>query len=123
MKTLFEDWARVVRKLGKIPTVSEYDRFGKHCAKRFQLRFGRWPQVPTALQVFAEKERLAEEWKDVMEVVSAYQERTLGVALTSETQEAWSSRTGVLEDRPIYGPPLVPPALASWQTQQSTIRT
>lgn len=118
MDQLFRDWGGVVRRLGKIPTVSEYDRFGKHCAKPFQTRFGGWPQVPTALQVFAEKSGLAEDWPDVMEVIRAHQERTMGMALTSETRQAWSSRTGVLEDRPIYGAPLVPPPLAHAPTNE-----
>lgn len=118
MDQLFRDWGGVVRRLGKIPTVSEYDRFGKHCAKPFQTRFGGWPQVPTALQVFAEKNGLAEDWQDVMEVIRAHQERTMGMALTSETRQAWSSRPCVLEDRPIYGAPLVPPPLAHAPTNE-----
>lgn len=118
MEQLFRDWARVARMLGKIPTVAEYDQFGRHCAKPFQMRFGGWPQVPTALQVFAEKAGLAEEFQDVMKLIREHQERTMGMALTSETRQAWSSRTRVLEGRPIYGCPLVPPPLAHAPTNE-----
>jgi hypothetical protein len=66
---LFRDWAEVVRKLKKLPTVFEYEENGSYTEKPLTTRFGIWSQVPGALKLYAEKHGLAGEWRDVMELI------------------------------------------------------
>jgi hypothetical protein len=80
---LFEDWGGVVRKLKKLPTVFEYEQNSRYTEKPLTSRFGTWAQVPGALKMYATQQGLAEEWRDVMDVI--------------EEQEKWSALGGRTE--------------------------
>jgi hypothetical protein len=80
MDRLFEDWAGVVRKLKKLPSVFEYEQNSRYTEKPLTSRFGTWAQVPAALKMYAAQQGLAEEWRDVMELV--------------EEEEKWASARG-----------------------------
>ncbi len=78
MGRLFRDWAEVVRKLKKLPTVFEYEENGSYTEKPLTTRFGGWSQVPGALKLYAEKHGLAGEWRDVMELIEEQGRRAPG---------------------------------------------
>ena len=54
---LLLDWARVARKLGKIPTVAEYEIRGGFSDMPYTRRYGNWTSVPDAFLRFARKEK------------------------------------------------------------------
>ncbi len=70
MEELFLDWARVVRTLNKLPSLAEYELMSKYSQGPLTRRYRSWMRVPHGMKQFAEKQGLAEEWKDVMEIVS-----------------------------------------------------
>src|SRR5262245_64851752 len=63
------DWAAVTRKLGKIPTVTEYESRGRFSDMPFHTRYGNWTRVPEAFRRFAKRSRIEREWKDVVEMI------------------------------------------------------
>lgn len=63
LEQLFVDWAGVVRKVGKAPSMSEYEAMSKYSCKPLVRCFGSWRQVAYGLTQFAEGRGLAEEWK------------------------------------------------------------
>ena len=65
------DWARVARKLGKIPTVTEYESRGGFSDMPFHTRYGNWTSVPDAFLRFARKEKIQGKWKDVLGMIGA----------------------------------------------------
>jgi hypothetical protein len=75
MARLFEDWAGVVRKLKKLPSLFEYEQNSRYTEKPLTSRFGTWAQVPGALKIYAAQQGLAEEWRDVMELVEEQEKR------------------------------------------------
>jgi Homing endonuclease associated repeat len=96
---LFEDWAAIVRKLKKLPTIFEYEKESVYSSKPLIGRCKGWRPVPAAMLAYAEREGLVDEWSDVLEMVKANQ---------AATWEAGSQCTGkLLRDRPTYGPPMV----------------
>jgi hypothetical protein len=68
MEELFLDWARVVRNMNKLPSLAEYELMSKYSQGPLTRRYRSWMRVPHGLKQFAEKQGLAEEWKDVMEI-------------------------------------------------------
>src|ERR1700742_2967424 len=50
---LFLDWAALVRKLGRVPTVTEYDLQGSHSVRPMKRRYQTWANVPLGMQEFA----------------------------------------------------------------------
>jgi hypothetical protein len=116
MDALFQDWAEVVRKVGRTPTVAEYELHGRFSVQPLFTRFGTWRKTPGGMLAYAQKQGLAKKWGDVMKIVSA-----------SQGKEPGSSRKGVplklkrrpvrpfpkiMRDRPTYGLPLMPGPLA-----------
>jgi Homing endonuclease associated repeat len=69
MENLFHDWARVARSLKKLPTMKEYEALSQYSVRPLKTRFVSWNFVPGGLKRFAEGSGLAEEWKDVLELV------------------------------------------------------
>src|SRR6476661_5930161 len=60
---LFEDWAGVVRKTGKLPTIFEYERESAYSSKPLVSRFIGWRQGLQAMVAYAERhERLLGQW-------------------------------------------------------------
>jgi len=84
LKSLFLDWARVVRKTGKVPTIAEYELEGKFSIRPLVRRFRTWRQVPAGLQEYARQEGLEGEWKDVLKIIADHLEGGAGQARTFE---------------------------------------
>lgn len=106
MRTLFLEWAGLVRKLGRLPTLRDYDANSQFSVTPLMSRFGGWKRVPVALYYFARKEGLDVEWKDVLDMIAAEirldQEPKMLEGLTTLSPR----EPGIFTDRPVYGPPM-----------------
>ena len=105
---LLLDWAGVVRKLKKVPSVEEYKRAGRFTNKPFHTKYGSWTQVAAAFRSFARKRKLERQWGDVLKMIAH-------AAKSREAETAGPKRfrkAGILLDRPVYGRPLPWPELA-----------
>ena len=95
MEALFQDWAMVVRALGKLPSVTEYEQTSQYSQNPLVKRFGTWGQVPHGLKQYIEEQGTQEEWKDILEKIAeldmAAQEkeesRWNGIAQTGSTRK------------------------------------
>lgn len=118
---LLLDWARVTRRLKKIPSVMEYEiRGGGFSEMPFHRRYGSWTKVPDAFMHFARKEKIQGKWKDVLKLIGA------GLKVSRENRggtERWPSgelelrkpvtrRGRVLHGLPMYGAPMHLPEMA-----------
>ncbi len=113
LETLFADWARVTRHAGKIPSLAEYEKLSQHSVGPLLTRFGGWTEVPRGLLQFAQEKRLGDEWQDVLELIKAHEDR-LGGITTGSRSPACRRNT----QKPVYGPPLTPAALAHAPTNE-----
>ena len=100
--TVLLDWARVTRKLGKIPTVTEYESRGRFSDMPFHTRYGNWTSVPDAFQRFAMKQKIQGQWKDVLKMIGAQTEKDCKVKVRAS--HGRSRKQDVFRDRPFYGP-------------------
>ena len=71
MKALFADWAGIVRRLKKCPTLADYELHSKYSPRPLVRRFGFWVNAPAGMLEYAKKEGLEREWEDVLEIVAA----------------------------------------------------
>jgi hypothetical protein len=69
---LLEDWAAVTRRLGKAPTVLQYDKAGKYSHRAFRVRWKSWQDVPAAMMEWASAKWPDRKWDDVMEIARKY---------------------------------------------------
>lgn len=109
LKSLFLDWARVVRATGKIPTIAEYELEGKFSIRPLVRRFRTWSEAPAGLQEYARQEGLEGEWKDVMEIITNHLEEEARPARTFDSPTIMPSRPRILKDEIIYGEPMHSP--------------
>ena len=66
---VFMNWAEVVRGLKRLPTIFEYEKCGKYGVRPLARCFGPWREAPQAMKLYAEEHGLAEQWRDVLELV------------------------------------------------------
>ena len=147
MEALFRDWAAIVRKTGKIPSLSEYVLFSRYSYTPAITRFRKWIWVPQGMRTFAERQGLAGEFADVLAKVHDYCEqsgqgrnrRTVGMALEKPAEWIPAQTAGLvfaplahpsratfgqaplpplMPDRPSYGAPMVPCPLALAPTNE-----
>ena len=130
LEPLFVDWAGVVRKVGKAPSMSEYEAMSKYSCKPLVRCFGSWRQVAYGLTQFAEGRGLAEEWKAELELAAVKSgdqdaqwmlpreaptaRSNMRAASRPEMLAAWRERalTARPTAGPTYGPPMWPGPLA-----------
>ncbi|HET9284912.1 MAG TPA: hypothetical protein VFR24_23420 [Candidatus Angelobacter sp.] len=108
MDPLFRDWARVVRELQKIPSITDYEQLSQYSMTPLKTRFRRWDQIPEGLHEYAHERGWAEEFKDVLEIIEAH-EKARGVrAGLSSAGASPATLPRVRADRPVCGPLLKP---------------
>jgi len=118
--TVLLDWAAVARKLGKIPTETEYESRGLFSDMPFRARYGNWTNVPNAFQRFARQKKIQGKWKDVLKLIGAGRKVSQGTRDGTERQPSSNlglrkpvTRRGrVLDGLPIYGAPMHLPEMA-----------
>jgi hypothetical protein len=142
---LLLEWAKLARQLGKLPTMKEQTNQGKHSSITYLTRFRMWSRVGFCFRRFAQQNNLAEEWQDVLDMVTksdrtllldemsapqlARQIGTNGIMALSGmelNQPAVGEATNRYEfrlrtDRPIYGAPLPLPRLAHAPTNEAGV--
>lgn len=110
---LLQEWGELARKLGRIPTRTEYRRQGRHSANVFDTHFGRWSAVPRKFRDFA-RERL--DWTDVLALLAAedYKRTQADASLEVVTNSSGGGSPDIsahqqyskLADRATYGDPI-----------------
>src|SRR5947209_6698163 len=103
MRELFLDWAKIVRKLKRVPSVFEYRRESAFSPKPLVTRSKGWRMVPATMMEYMKKEGLVRKWPDVAE------------AIRTDRPATWKRRAPAkpkagpkrLKDRPTFGPPLI----------------
>jgi hypothetical protein len=125
LHVLFRDWAGVVRKLGKIPSVVEYGLHGQYTYTPMRTRYRSWHDVPAAMLAYARNEGIEEEWRDVATIIMAHLERKARESVIDNVTEGVidgvTPRHRVVTGQPIYGRPMVPCPLTYAPTCESAV--
>ena len=121
LESLFKDWAELVRRLGKTPTMGEYDKFSKYSPRPLIRLFKSWYQVPKKLLMLAEANGWDAEWKDVADIAKPNPQAAGTYAGTLTQMDCTSNQTGIFPDRPTYGPPVVRLSLAHGPTNEAGV--
>jgi hypothetical protein len=58
MAELFRDWAVIVRKMKKLPTMTEYEHQSKYSVRPLTGRFKKWAQMPRGMHEYARQQKL-----------------------------------------------------------------
>lgn len=107
LRELFNDWAAVTRKAGRVPTVGDYELHSRYSLKPLMRQFGAWPRVAAGMVKYACENGLEEDGKDVLEVVATHLEGRKRRAGSSKWDSPRILRPGLMPGQPIYGPPTV----------------
>lgn len=106
-RNLFLDWARLVRRLGKAPTITDYEQHGEYSLSPMLRCYGSWKQLPEGMWEYAKKEGLEGEWEDVLKIVAAHLEPGGTDARRSRPAVVPKFEARPLDGQPMYGTPLM----------------
>lgn len=113
---LLKDWAATARRMGKLPTMLEYENHeaARYSSGPYHKRFGKWGDVPQAFLRYAKVEHCEAEWADVLELIEQQKIKNELERAANPERQAKRGSTGVrfLEGRPVYGPPVAPYGMA-----------
>jgi hypothetical protein len=120
-KSLFLDWAKVVRKLDKIPSLVEYDLHGEYSTRPLRRCYGNWMQVPAAMMEYARKAGVEGDWEDVLNIIAVRLQEEPERVRMSRTAKGPLTRPRILTGEPIYGEPLQHPTVSHAPTNESGV--
>ena len=116
--TLLLDWAETVRKLGKVPTMVEYNLHGNYSLSAMTRRFRGWGYMPSALLEYAKNEGLKDGWEDVLTTIGMHMKAAAVDGRSTRTSTGTPTRPRILTGRPIYGRPMMDMALGLAPTNE-----
>lgn len=109
---LVREFALVVRKLGRIPTVYEQREHARRSIRPYLRCFGTWSNVPQAVMASLMRGRDREEWEDVLEIIGkTLKSRARGNGERSKSENSSPSGAQIYYQDTFYGPPLFPCAV------------
>ncbi|HEY2392344.1 MAG TPA: hypothetical protein VGK22_14310 [Candidatus Angelobacter sp.] len=109
LKSLFLDWAGIVRKLGKVPTIAIYEQASRYSVRPMIRRFSAWSLVPTSMMEYAKREGLESEWDDVLMIIVQHLKGEKRKAQIFGPTGRMTARPNLMRDRPIFGQPMHAP--------------
>ena len=98
MRRLFLDWAELARRLGKLPTMGDYEAHAKYSIQPLLRRYGIWAHVPAGMAEYIREQKLEREWADVLVIIGRGRTSVRGKAPKSALKPL-----KVREDEPVYG--------------------
>jgi Homing endonuclease associated repeat len=110
-QAILEDWRAVVRKLGRIPTIKQYDFLGQYSVRPLKDRFGAWKDIPAGMLEFGDRTQLWAGWEDVRELAQRYVENRSTSTVprqisTLDSVDMQSLYGGPLSDLPLMSTPI-----------------
>jgi len=112
---LLKDWGRVARKLGRLPTKTDFTHHGRYSTMPFVRQWRWWGAVAVDFRAFVQKEGLEREWGDVADMVEARYSVAGGKALVRVEARPEEARRGtkreMLAGLPLYGPAISLPGM------------
>jgi Homing endonuclease associated repeat len=115
---LFVEWATIVRRLGKVPSINEWEAQARCSIRPLRLRYRSWHHIPQGMLEHARREGLEGEWKDVMDVVMAHMQQRPVIDGTYRAAACTPLMPRLLANQPFYGTPLIPWALTYAPTNE-----
>ncbi len=100
IEQLFKDWAEIVRKLKKVPTLIEYEKLSQYSVRPLLRTFRAWVNIPEGMRLYVEEQKLGEEYKDVLEAI----ERRASSQTNTARMFVPPTAPKIMTDRPMYGP-------------------
>ena len=119
VEDLFLDWAKVVRKLGRVPTVADFELHGKYSYRPFGRVFAGWKDIPAGMIAYAKRAGLKESWKDVLDIAAKHLQSRRQRRNPGEPRPRTKPR--ILPNRPIYGPPIASGPLTHAPTNEAGV--
>lgn len=113
---LLADWAATALKLGKLPSITEYQREGRYSIRPFFARCKRWSNIPEHFRAFVRECKTEEKWRTVLEMIEAREKLVEAAgafwrpypegskAAEAPAIDSPRARRRILRDRPFYGP-------------------
>ncbi len=115
---LFEDYARIVAKVGEPPSASEYERQSVYSSKPLRRRFRDWRAVAPGMLEYAKQKDILGEWKEATDILTRHVEKLEEAERASGLLE---NEPSVAEYGPLYGRPLLLPAMATAPTNEQGV--
>ncbi len=115
---LFEDYARIVAKIGEPPSASEYERQSVFSSKPLRRRFKDWEAIAPGMLDYAKRKGIVEEWQEATDILIRHVEKLEEAERTSALLE---NEPSVSEYGPLYGRPLMLPAMAMAPTNEQGV--
>jgi hypothetical protein len=105
---LFREWARVVRTLGKVPTMAEWATTGKFSVEPILKRAGGWSAAAEMFLQYASKKGMESEWGDVVNISTVHLASRKGLGWMSVPAAVPILKPVSTTDQAFYGTPLLP---------------
>jgi Homing endonuclease associated repeat len=121
MAVLFEDWALIVRKLKKVPTIAEYDMHSKFSVRPLTRRFTTWASIAPGMRDYIQEQGLDVEWQDVLDVISAQLQAAAARTPIFKDTLRYTAKPTFNPEEPICGPPLVAGPMVYAPTNESGV--
>lgn len=121
LKKLFLDWAAMVRKLGKTPSMLDYELHGKYTVKPLVRHYGGWTHVPAGMMRYAKEAHLESDWKDVLEVAANSLKVAPPPARTPVETKNLLPGPRKLANEPVHGAPMMTTPMAFCPTNEAGV--
>jgi len=118
---LFLDWAGVVRRTGKIPSINEYGIAGRYSIRPLLRCFHGWRFVPLGMMEYARKEQLEAEWADVINVIARHLGPGQSDGRRCMRRGGTDVRAKMLVGQPVYGAPMLHPVMSHAPTNEQGV--
>ncbi len=120
-KPLFTAWARLTRKLGRVPTITEWKMQGRYSERPMVTRFKYWSRVPEGMKLFAKDNGLENDWQDVMAIIEAHLAQKGKPQRKMDIKEFRMVAVRPKKELPIFGAPLFPFAMTCAPTNEAGV--
>jgi len=104
-RALFLDWAEIVRRMKRIPTIVQYEQQSKYSVRPLAARYQGWRKVAAGMRDYLIENRLEVEWDDVMKVITEHLNPAAKNSMFRKTS-ASTSKPSIVGGQRVYGSPL-----------------